>query len=115
MLDAASDVLSHETSEAVLNSRLREFERHYFAGQKPIEGLEVTQLPGPSQSLVDRRVIQIHPNVATYPKICGILILHELIHSKLLQENGDPDVKESERFQAEVERLYEAKAYRHLF
>jgi len=49
-----------------------------------------------------------------FPKVCKIMILHELIHSKLFKVNGDADGQEGAAFEAEVDRLWEEGVYRKL-
>ena len=102
-----------EANKTVLTSRLQAYERKYFASVAPVLGLELVPIPGPA-GLLPSRIVQINPVIASFPKICGIMLLHELIHHKLMLEHGDPDEEESERFQAEVARLWEAGAYRNL-
>ena len=43
-----------------------------------------------------------------FVKLCSILVLHELMHSKLYKENGDPDERHGRRFKAELKRLKDA-------
>ncbi len=108
------DDILNEVNETILNSQLRTLEK-YFSNLPPLAGIEIVALGGNAACfLPDRRVIQINQSVATFHKLCSLLILHELIHAKLLRENGDPDAPEGERFQAEVRRLWEADAYNKL-
>ena len=51
---------------------------------------------------------------AKFIELAKIAILHELVHSKLHKQNGDPDEAEGQRFQAEIKRLLEAGAYKGL-
>ena len=46
-----------------------------------------------------------------FVKLCCILVLHELIHSSLCKENGDPNERHGARFKAELKRLMDAGAY----
>jgi hypothetical protein len=108
------DTWEDESDETVLTARLRGYERKYFAGLDAVESLELSKISGPSCLSASSRVIHINPAVAPFSKMCGILILHELIHHKLLMENGDPDEAEKDRFQAEVLRLWERGAYKEL-
>ena len=102
-----------EANKTVLTSRLRAYEQKYFASVAPVVGLELARIMGPA-GLLPTRIIQINPVVASFSKLCGVLLLHELIHHKLMLEDGDPDEEEGARFQAEVARLWEVGAYRNL-
>jgi hypothetical protein len=70
-------------------------------------------MPDPAR-LTNERVIQISSTVARSKKLRQVLILHELIHNALLCQFGDPDHEEGDKFQAEVQRLWDAGAYRKL-
>ena len=111
MYDSPFEGVLSEANSVTLKYMMRSYEKRYFTDVEPIADLEIENLDGPSCFYPDRRVIRIHPSVANFPKFCGILILHELIHSKLFQRDHDADVAEGERFQAQVGRLWEQGAY----
>jgi hypothetical protein len=69
------------------------------------------QMDGPSCYVPQTNEIVLQSSLSKYPKLCRILILHELIHSRLYHENGDPDEAHGERFQAEIKRLWDSGAY----
>lgn len=113
-LDESFESVVTESGQTVLTQRLRKYERLYFADTPPVAGLEIVDIPGPACYRADHVVIQINPAIASFPKICGILILHELIHNKLLHLKNNPDIAEGDRFQAEVRRLWCTGAYANL-
>lgn len=56
--------------------------------------------------------INIDERVSTFQaKTTPILILHELIHWSLFEDNADPDERHGERLQAELTRIKELGAY----
>ena len=101
------------TDEAKLKSYMRAAEQKYFKGSPPAVDLEMIDGPDPA-ILSTRRTIQISRNVVRATKMCRVLILHELIHHYLLQKDGDADADEGPRFEAEVQRLWDAGAYKNL-
>jgi len=111
-MEDPADALIGAQNELVLTSVLREYERKYFFDVPEIDVLEVTDRGQGSACFVpsENRIL-IHPSVASYEKICRVLILHELIHSKLYKQYNDPDAEEGLRFQAEVKRLWNQGAY----
>jgi hypothetical protein len=113
MADSSANALVLETSELLLNRWLRKYEAKYLPDVTP----SVVQLnlsapdKGPACYLKTDNTILVHPSLGPFMKISRVLILHELIHSKLFKENGDPDEGEGERFQSERARLWEEGAY----
>lgn len=107
------DAISCEASETTLATRLRGYQRRYFPAMEAL-GLELEGLPGPACFLPETKIIRINPSVKAFPKLCAILILHELIHAELLRRDNDADEAEGERFQAEVKRLWACDAYARL-
>lgn len=112
--EGASDTLSSEMSELVLNQLVKKYEKLYFSdGELNAEVCVKAPAEGPACSYGN--IIWIHPSVAPFTtKLCHILILHELIHIKLRRKDSDPDEAEGERFQAEVKRLWGKGAYSRL-
>lgn len=93
---------------------LRGYESRYFADSVPVQNIRVVQMDNAACYLLAEDCLCISDAVVRSWKLIRILILHELIHRKLLAQNGDPDREEGERFQVEVKRLWEAGAYRKL-
>lgn len=112
--DSPFDALSNETNELILNRWLERCQAQYFPDVEPVVRVEVTKVSGPGCLLRDKKIIQVHPAIASWTKLSRIVILHELIHWTLWKRDGDSDAEEGERFQAEVNRLWQAGAYRGL-
>jgi hypothetical protein len=55
--------------------------------------------------------IRIHRSMAAFEKSCRIVLLHEMVHIVLNQENGDPDPNHGARFRREIDRLIKSGAY----
>jgi hypothetical protein len=58
------------------------------------------------------KCIYIQESLTVFPSLCKILILHELIHSKLLKEHNE--ASHGDPFKTEIQRLLEAGAYNDL-
>jgi hypothetical protein len=101
------------SSESILGAYMKFAEEKYFKGTPPVVDLEMIDGPDPA-ILSPERKIQISKNVIRATKMCKVLILHELIHHHLLQKDHDADKDEGPRFQAEVQRLWDAGAYKNL-
>lgn len=116
MDDENANAFQLETSELLVNTWLRKYEKEHFSDVRPpVLRVHVRSVDkGPACYLIQENVILIHPAVAPFLKVCRVLILHELIHSKLFKQNGDPDESEGERFQQERERLWDENAYKDL-
>lgn len=112
-IDDPMEEVRCESSAEVLKHQMRIFEVRYFSGIPPVADLEVGDVEGPAM-LTPERIIRISPSAASWSKIRQVLVLHELIHHALWQRDGNPDEDEGARFQAEVERLWEAGAYKNL-
>jgi len=91
---------------------VRRYEKPYFPDTQPIDAGEfVDSLDGPSCFVPTMNAIYLRQCFSPFLKLCSILVLHELIHSKLYKNNGDPDEKHGPRFKAEVKRLMDAGVY----
>jgi hypothetical protein len=110
----STGALVSEMHEGLLKAFMRAYQKRYFRSTTEVVDLVVSLLEGPSCFLPGKNTIQIHPSLAPFTKLSKIVILHELIHSKLFKENGDPDEAEGQRFQTEVKKLLEAGAYKGL-
>ncbi len=86
-------------------------QRRHFSDIERVAGFEVVDDPNPA-TLSPGRVIQISRAIVRCPKICKLLILHELIHHKLWVTTGNAHREEGLNFQREVERLWSEGAYK---
>jgi hypothetical protein len=93
---------------------LRHYELRYFADSAPIQNIRVVPMDNAACYVLEENCLYVSEASALSWKLIRIVILHELIHRKLLAQNGDPDPDEGDRFQAEVQRLWDAGAYRRL-
>lgn len=112
-MDSTGAIVS-EMHQTLLKAFMRTYQQRYFRSIREVADLVVAPLDGPSCFIPDNNTIHVHPAVAPFSRLAKIAILHELIHSKLHKQNGDPDEAEGPRFQAEVKRLLEAGAYKGL-
>jgi hypothetical protein len=69
---------------------------------------------GPACFVSSNQTIYIERSATVSEKFSRIALLHEMIHINLIEDNGDPDENHGSRFQAEVQRLFAAGAYRNL-
>ena len=107
------DDMESELFEAQANKDLRGLESKYFVGITPILCVEIEpNTADPGRLETQRNTIVINSSLARWPKLRRIVILHELIHHKLLETGGDADIQEGTRFQREVTRLWELGAYK---
>ncbi len=89
----------------------------YFPKMKTVPSILVVQEAdneghGPAWLNALTGTINIDERVSTFQeKTTPILILHELIHWGLFEENGDPDEEHGDRFQAELNRIKKLGAY----
>jgi hypothetical protein len=110
----STGALVSEMHEALLKAFMRTYQQRYFRSVRAVIDLVIAPLEGPARFVPEENKIQIHPSVAPFSKLAKIVILHELIHSKLHKQNGDADEAEGARFQVEIKRLLEAGAYKGL-
>lgn len=104
-----------DSNEAVLTYQMRAFEHTYFAfpNLPPVSALKVLKDETSAGYYVpEQNLIVLSSLIARFAKVCHPIILHELIHHKLYCENRDPDKDEGVRFEAEIQRLWDAGAYR---
>lgn len=91
--------------------------KRYFPKLKKVPNLLVVQDTGedehgPAWLNALTGTIYIDERVSTFQeKTTKILMLHELIHWSLFEDNEDPDEGEGERFQAELSRIKRLEAY----
>ena len=103
------------TWELNVLSLIRYYEaRHarYFLGIEPVaSGDFEPDLDGPSRFLPQLNRIELHKSFARFEKLCRILVLHELIHSKLCKIGECEKDSTTIRFRKEVEELWDQGAY----
>jgi len=112
------DEILQTTNGAILTAQLERLAAKYFPNLNSLPGIEILDRKHPGHkgapawlNAVDT-IIYIDECVAPFKtKTTQILILHELMHYKLYQGNGDPDDEEGERFRSEVNKLWDAGAY----
>jgi hypothetical protein len=94
---------------------IRAYEKHYFNGERLALGIETKHALPQMACLGLFSVIEISNDVLCSEKIVRILLLHELVHSKLFLQAHTRDEKVEQghgpRFRAEIKRLVSAGAY----
>jgi hypothetical protein len=94
---------------------LDHYQTAYFSDVQPqIEVAEfVSAIPGGSPACVIPSIkrIEIDERQRNFPKLCCLLVLHELIHNKLLEKYGEVKSDTGPEFQLETERLVMEGAY----
>jgi hypothetical protein len=106
-----------EIVQFTLRAQVAGLAKRYFPSMKKVPNLLVVQEAdndghGPAWLNALTGAIHIDDRVSTFQeKTTPILILHELIHWNLFQENGDPDEEEGERFHTELARIERLGAY----
>jgi predicted SprT family Zn-dependent metalloprotease len=104
-----------EASETVLTHTLRCLERKYFKGEPETKALAVRTGETPMGCyLPSSDTIVINPGITPFAKICQIVLLHELVHRALFRRDADADDVHGKKFQAEMQLLWDAGAYRNL-
>ena len=109
-----------EMVQFTLRAQVAVLAKRYFPAMKKVPNLLVVQEAdndghGPAWLNALAGTIHIDERVSTFQeKTTPILILHELIHWSLFQENRDPDKEEGERFQTELARIKKLGAYKGL-
>ena len=84
----------------------------YFPDARPISSAEFTDdVDGPSRLLPQIDKIEVKRCLSPFPKLCRLLVLHELIHNKLFRKHGAQQEDTGEEFRAEVNRLWDVDAY----
>ena len=98
--------------EADLMAIIHYYQETYFSDAKPIPSAEfIDDLDGPSRLFPQINKIEVKRCFSPFPKLCRLLVLHELIHNKLYKKHGAPQEDNGEEFQAEVKRLWDGGAY----
>jgi hypothetical protein len=98
--------------EADLLAILSHYQNIYFPDVQPILSIEfAASLQGPSRVWPQKDLIEADERLRNFPKLCCILVLHELIHYKLFKKHGKEQSDVGEEFLAEVRRLWDKGAY----
>src|ERR1700690_1325637 len=109
----SDDVLSPEVWELHVVSSLRSLERAYFSEIEPVSSIEIVNTPPfPARYLPATKIIQLNAELARFPRLAQVLILHELINHKCSVQN--PNYAQNaygKEFQVELTRLLEARPY----
>jgi hypothetical protein len=106
-----------EMVQFTLRAQVGKLARGYFPAMKKVPGVLIIQEAdndghGPAWLNALTGTINIDERVSTFQeKTTPILILHELIHWSLFEDNGDPDEGHGDRFQAELTRIKNLGAY----
>jgi hypothetical protein len=91
------------------------YDREYFRSLAPKIEIEIVEdAGGPACFVPSLNRIRIEKATIFSEKFTRIALLHEMIHVCLGVENDDPDEHHGPRFQKEIERLYQAGAYKKL-
>lgn len=108
------DVFETEARGAILELQLASLAAKHFKNLVNKPRVEISKAPGNGPAWLDttQGIIFIDERVSGFTKkTTRLLLLHELIHWKLHEENGNPDENEGARFEAELSRLKREAAY----
>lgn len=106
-----------EITQFTLRAQVGKLAKSYFPAMKKVPSVLIIQEAdndghGPAWLNALSGIINIDERVSTFQeKTTPILILHELIHWGLFEDNGDPDEGHGDRFQAELTRIKKLGAY----
>ncbi len=94
---------------------VRAYERSYFNGERLVLGIEIKYKLPQIACLGLFSFVEISDEVLRSEKLIRILLLHEMVHSKLFLQSHRRDEKQEDghgpRFRAEIKRLMSAGAY----
>jgi hypothetical protein len=94
---------------------IRSYEKSYFNNERLVSGIEIKHKLPQIACLGLFSFIEISDDILRSEKLVRILLLHELIHSKLFLQSHSRDKKQEHghgpRFRAEIKRLMSAGAY----
>jgi hypothetical protein len=94
---------------------IRAYEKRYFGGERLALGIEVKPALPQMACLGLFSIIEISDDVLRSEKVVRILLLHELVHSKLFLQSCKRDEKvergHGRTFRAEIKRLISRGAY----
>jgi hypothetical protein len=94
---------------------VRSYEKRYFKNERLVLGIETKHNFPQIASLGLFSFIEISDDILRSEKLVRILLLHEMVHSKLFLQSHRHDEKQEHghgpRFRAEIKRLISAGAY----
>ena len=97
---------------------VRSYEKRYFKNERLVLGIEIKHKLPQIASLSLFSFIEISDDILRSEKLVRILLLHEMVHSKLFILAHRRDEKQEHghgpRFRAEIKRLISAGAYQML-
>jgi|ERR1700685_4306218 hypothetical protein len=97
---------------------VRSYEKRYFKNERLVLGIEIKHKLPQIASLSLFSFIEISDDILRSEKLVRILLLHEMVHSKLFIQAHRRDEKQEHghgpRFRAEIKRLISAGAYHKL-
>ena len=97
---------------------VRSYEKSYFNNERWVLGIEIKHKLPQIASLGLFSFIEISDDILRSEKLVRILLLHEMVHSKLFLQSHRRDEKQEHghgpRFRAEIKRLISAGAYHKL-
>jgi hypothetical protein len=109
------DIIKGAATVEDLVSWANEYQRKYFGGNEAAISIAISSETGEGGCLKPTQNLIIIPQPLTaFEKPCRILLLHEMVHVKLGNDNGDPDPDHGLRFKSEIKRLIEQGAYNNL-
>ena len=112
-MDKAGDVFEDAQHEVTLEHSLRALEKRFFKDIEPLKGIKlVRDVDFPARYLPEEKIIELHRNVAQFPKLSQFLIVHELIHHKLsLKSARHAEIPYSGAYRDEIRKLCNDDAY----
>jgi hypothetical protein len=94
---------------------VRSYEKSYFKNERLVLGIEIKHKLPQMASFALFSFIEISDEILHSKKLVRILLLHEMVHSKLFLQSHRRDEKHEQghgpRFGAEIKRLISAGAY----
>jgi predicted metal-dependent hydrolase len=109
------DIIKEKATVEDLKNWVKEYQRRYFGGTEAKISIAISSEAGEGGCFKPTQKLIIVPQALTaFEKPCRILLLHELVHLNLMNDNGDPEPDHGLRFKSEIERLIEQGAYNNL-
>jgi hypothetical protein len=114
-MNESGDIIKEAATVEDLSNWANEYERKYFGPSEARISIEISSEIGEGGCFEPTRKLIIIPRPLTaFAKPCRILLLHEMVHVKLTNENGDSDPGHGPRFKLEIKRLIGQGAYDNL-
>ena len=109
------DIIKEAATVEDLVNWAKEYQRKYFGETEATISIAISSEPGERGCFKPTQKLIILPQPLTaFEKPCRILLLHEMVHVKLMNDNGDPDPDHGMRFKSEIKRLIKQGAYNNL-